>query len=374
VNPRIYLCVLATFAINTDNFAIAGILLEISRSFHVPLGIAGQLVTVYALTYGLGAPLLAVFLASFSSRWVLIAALLGFSLTNAASALAPSFGFLIGCRILAGACAAIVSPASYALAATLASDAKRGLALALIGAGSSAATIVGLPVGAWIGQTLGWPLTFGLIAGLSTVASTVLGLIGIPSIPAIPGIGLLARFSLMVQPRLVLALLPTLFWSLAHFLVYTYVVPLLQVSTHMENVSGMILVWGIGSVIGNWLGGYLVDHIGSARTLLSSLFLLAITLSLLPILSIALPMTMGLLFLWGVAVWATWPALQHRLHHHYPQSASQVLALNASLDFLGSAAGAGAGGLLLSTFPIQALAWFGGTTALIALIFVLLSL
>ncbi|HZR42619.1 MAG TPA: MFS transporter, partial [Ktedonobacteraceae bacterium] len=129
MNPRIYLCVLATFAINTDNFAIAGILLEISRSFHVPLGIAGQLVTVYALTYGLGAPLLAVFLASFSSRWVLIAALLGFSLTNAASALAPSFGFLIGCRILAGACAAIVSPASYALAATLASDAKRGLAL-----------------------------------------------------------------------------------------------------------------------------------------------------------------------------------------------------------------------------------------------------
>lgn len=183
MNFRIYLVALGTFAIATDAFVIAGILPEIAQSFHVTIGIAGQLVTVYSLLYGFGAPLLAAVLAPFSWKPVLIGSLFGFSLANVASALSPSFGFLMGCRVLAGACAAIVSPTAYALAATLASDNTRGRALAMVGFGSSAATVVGVPLGTWIGQSLGWPVTFGLIAGLSALAGMVLSLVGIPSIP-----------------------------------------------------------------------------------------------------------------------------------------------------------------------------------------------
>ena len=373
MNFRLYLVALGTFTIATDAFVIAGILPEIAQSFHVTIGTAGQLITVYSLIYGFGAPLLAALLAPFSRQHVLIGALFGFSLANIASALAPSFGFLIGCRILAGVCAAVVSPTAYALAATLASDNTRGRALALMGFGSSAATVVGVPLGTWIGQTLGWSVTFGLIAGLSALAGMVLSLVGIPKIPTSSTVSLKARFSLMVHPLLVLALLPTLFWSMAHFTLYTYVAPFLQQTTHSRNVSSLLLIWGAGNVVGNWLGGYVADHIGSGRTIVLSLFALVIALSLLPTTSAFLLGTLVLLFLWGVAVWTAWPALQNRLHDRSPHLASQVLALNGSIDILGGAAGAGVGGLIVSTFPIQTLAWSGGAFALAALLFFFLS-
>lgn len=376
MNPRIYLVVLAAFAINIDNFAMAGILPEIAQSFHVTLGVAGQLVTVYALTYGFGAPLLAALLAPLSSRHILMGALFSFSLANAIAAISPTFSFLLGCRILAGVCAALISPAAYALAAALALDGKRGRALALVGSGSSAATIVGLPLGAWIGQTIGWPLTFCLVSCLSIVAVLMLGLVGIPNLSLPVTVGLRARFSLMVQSSLVLALLPTFFWSLAHFVMYTYVVPLLHFTIHNASavsVSWLILIWGIGSVLGNGLGGYLVDHIGSARTIIGSFLLLAASLCLLPLLSFLLPVAVALLFLWGIAVWSAWPALQAYLHNRFPQMTGQVLALNASFDFLGSAAGAGLGGLVITFLPIQTIGWFGSAFALVALVLFILS-
>ncbi|WP_165423178.1 MFS transporter [Ktedonosporobacter rubrisoli] len=249
MNFRIYLVALGTFTIATDAFVIAGILPEMAQSFHVTIGTAGQLVTVYSLLYGFGAPLLAAVLAPFSRKHVLTSALGGFSLANVASALAPSFSFMIGCRILAGVCAAVVSPTAYALAATLASDNTRGRALAMVGFGSSAATVVGVPLGTWVGQALGWSVTFGLIAGLSSLAGVILSLVGIPSIPTSSTIGLRARFSLMVHPLLVLALLPTLFWSMAHFTLYTYVAPFLQQMTHSRNVSSFLLVWGLAMLL-----------------------------------------------------------------------------------------------------------------------------
>jgi DHA1 family inner membrane transport protein len=373
VNFRIYLVALGTFAIATDAFVIAGILPAIARSFHVTVGTAGQLVTIYALLYGFGAPLLAALLAPFSRQHVLIGALFGFSLANIASALAPSFGFLIGCRILAGVCAAVVSPTSYALAATLATDTTRGRALARIGFGSSTATVIGVPLGTWIGQVLGWPVTFGLIAVIAVLAAIILSLVGVPSISTPSTISLGARFSLMLHPLLVLALLPTLFWSMAHFTLYTYVAPFLQQTTHDANISTLLLIWGAGNVVGNWLGGYIVDLVGSGRAIAVSLLVLAVTLSLLPTTSTFLPGTIALLFLWGVAVWTTWPALQNRLHQRSPHLASQALALNGSIDILGNAAGAGVGGLIVSTLPVQALAWSGGAFAFVALFSFLLS-
>jgi len=267
----------------------------------------------------------------------------------------------------------VVSPTSYALAAALATDTTRGRALAIVGFGSSTATVIGVPTGTWIGQVLGWPVTFDLIAGLSVLAAAILGLVGIPSIPTSSTISPGARFSLMLHPLLVLALLPTLFWSMAHFTLYTYVVPFLQQTNHDVNISTLLLIWGAGNVVGNWLGGYIVDLVGSGHAIAVSLFVLAATLSLLPTTSTFLPGTIALLFLWGVAVWTTWPALQNRLHQRSPHLASQVLALNGSIDILGNAAGAGVGGLIVSALPVQALAWSGGAFALVALLSFLLS-
>ncbi len=106
---------------------------------------------------------------------------------------------------------------------------------------------------------------------------------------------------------------------------------------------------------------------------MGSLLLLAASLSLLALLSARLPATIVLLFLWGVAVWSTWPALQTHLHNRAPHLTGQLLALNASFDFLGSAAGAGVGGIVVTVLPIWTLGWFGGAFAFSAFLCFLFS-
>src|SRR5579859_1645649 len=132
INPRIFLLALGMFALGTDAFVVAGVLPVIARETGVTEGLAGQLVTVFSLTYGLGAP----FLAALSGRWsrnrVLVTVLGLFGLANLASALAPTFPLLMATRILAGCCAATYAPLAYTTGVALAPPARRGQALAMI--------------------------------------------------------------------------------------------------------------------------------------------------------------------------------------------------------------------------------------------------
>jgi MFS transporter, DHA1 family, inner membrane transport protein len=89
IHPRIIL-----LALGTDAFIVAGVLPVIAQETGVTEGLVGQLITVFALTYGLGAPVLAALSAHWPRHRVLMGALglLGFA--NLASALSPSFPLL----------------------------------------------------------------------------------------------------------------------------------------------------------------------------------------------------------------------------------------------------------------------------------------
>src|SRR5579859_5268876 len=102
INPRIILLALGMFALGTDAFVVAGVLPVIAKETGVTEGLAGQLVTAFSLTYGLGAPLLAALTGRWSRNRVLIAAIGLFCLVNIGSALAPTFPVLLITRLLAG--------------------------------------------------------------------------------------------------------------------------------------------------------------------------------------------------------------------------------------------------------------------------------
>src|SRR5215467_14611921 len=170
INPRIILLTLGMFALGTDAFIVAGVLPVIARETGVTAGLVGQLVTVFALTYGLGAPVLA----ATTSRWprhrVLLGALGLLGLANLASALAPTFPILMLTRILAGCFAATYTPLAFGVGIELAPPAKRGRALALVVSGLNLATVLGAPFGTWIGEQFGWRLSFSLVALLAGAA------------------------------------------------------------------------------------------------------------------------------------------------------------------------------------------------------------
>jgi MFS transporter, DHA1 family, inner membrane transport protein len=116
IDPRILLLALGMFALGTDAYVVAGVLPEIAHETMVSESLAGQLVTAFTLTYGLGAPVLAALTSRWSRTSVLVIALGGFCLANVGSALAPTFPILVLTRILAGGCAATHSPFAYATA------------------------------------------------------------------------------------------------------------------------------------------------------------------------------------------------------------------------------------------------------------------
>jgi DHA1 family putative efflux transporter-like MFS transporter len=178
----------------------------------------------------------------------------------------------------------------------------------------------------------------------------------------------------MREPRLLLALSPTLFCNLGIYVVYTYLAPLLQQNMHVTDVSGLLIVFGLGTVIGNWSGGLLADRFGPARPLVGSMVGLALILFILPMATISLVGGLLALFIWGVICPNLFIPQQHRLLGLAPEHTNVILALNNSMLYLGIAGGAALGGLVLHFVAVTRLGWVGAACALLAWLMLVLSI
>lgn len=370
-NPRILFLAIATFAVGTDAYVIAGILPEIARDLHVQVDQAGLMVTVFALAYAVGSPLLAVLTARVPRRWLLVGVLLGLCIANILSALAPTFGWILVTRVLAAGFAALCSPTALAIAASLAPAEQRGKALATVNFGLTVAT-VGVPLGTVISGHFGWAWTFGFVAALAGVSALALAF-SLPAVPTPPVASLRTRFSPLGDKSILLGLALTFFWAAAAFTAYTYITPILSANTHLSDVSGLLLVYGLASMVGNILGGYGADRWGTFRSILVSLIFLTVVLLTLPLTTHFLAGAIIALAVWGIAGWSLYPAQQHRLLALAPEHSSVILALNGSVLYLGIAAGSGLGGLVLAYAPVSTLGIVAGVLELVTLGILLLS-
>jgi DHA1 family inner membrane transport protein len=370
-NPRIALLALGMFALGTDAFVIAGVLPQIATATHVQEALAGQLVTVFSLTYGLGAPMLAALVGRWSPSRVLICALGAFCLANLGSALAPTFPLLFVTRLFAGGSAALYGPLAFTIGTQLAPPERRGQALALVVLGFTVATVFGSPLGTWVGEQFGWRLSFGLIVGLAGVAFVALLICGLPKAAAPATVSLRARLAPIIKPSLVLALLPGLLWNLGIYTIYTYIASLLEQTLQITQISGPLIVFGAGVVIGNWSGGMLSDRFRPTRLLLLSLSALVEVL-----LSLAMTTLMGSILLlgaWGCIAALSFVPQQHRLLGLAPAHTNVLLALNNSTVYLGEALGAVLGGIVLRVASVTLLGWAGASCTFLALLLLLLS-
>ena len=368
MKPRILLLALGTFAVGTEGFALAGLLPTIAGDLHVPVAIAGQLVTAFALVFALGAPLLASLTRTWPRRRLLIGALALFSAASGVAALAPIFAILLVARMLAAVGAALFIPAAVTMATSLAAPARRGQALAIVSGGSTAALALGVPLGTWCGAQFGWRATYGLVTALSLLAA--LGcLLFLPAVAAPAPVGLRARRALAVQPRVVLTLGVTVLGLLGWFAVYSYIALILRQVTHVQGaaLSGMLLAYGLASVVGNLLGGYAADRWGPARTVAASLCGLALALAAISLLATTIPGALAALVAFGVAGWMLAPAQNARLLALSPDGAAVLVALNSSAVHLGVAGGATLGSAVIGLAGPAMLGWVGAICPLLAL-------
>ena len=363
----------ATFAIGTEAFVIAGLLPVIAADMQISAAATGQLVTAYALAYAVGSPILAVAFNNLDRRNVLTLALLAFIAGNLLAVVAGNFPLLLASRMLMALGAGLCTPTAIGVAVAIASPERRGRAVALVTSGITVATVVGVPLGSLIGNQFGWRATFALVAVLGAIA--LAGLLfglprGLPRTTATIG----QRLAVAGNSEVLYALATTMLWGAGGFTVFTYLsVPLKNLGFSASEISMALLVFGSASAIGNMLGGTLADKLGPMPTAALGLASMAVALTLeSPTLKFASPEYVRYVFLllifgWGISGWLFYPAQVARIMRIDPQAAVIAVSLNASAMYLGFAIGGAAGGLVLSTLGPTDLGWVGGASVFASL-------
>nr|WP_313065607.1 MFS transporter [Paraburkholderia sp. LEh10] len=102
MDRRLLTLSLGMFALGTDSFVFAGILPEIAHSFGVSIGAAGQLISVYALSYALLGPTIAAIAANVPRKRLLLSGIGLFVIANLGTSAAPNLGIALATRAFAG--------------------------------------------------------------------------------------------------------------------------------------------------------------------------------------------------------------------------------------------------------------------------------
>ncbi|HWP20588.1 MAG TPA: MFS transporter [Burkholderiaceae bacterium] len=359
--PALYALTAGAFGIGTTEFVIMGLLLQVAQDLRVSIASAGLLISGYALGVFVGAPLLTIATARMPRKKALIALMLIFTLGNLACAVAPSYGLLMVARVITSLAHGTFFGVGAVVATSLVPQDRKASAISIMFTGLTVATLLGVPAGAWIGLHLGWRATFWAVTGIGIVATLVIAAL-VPADRAADrqGIALRDEVRALARPQVLLGLLATVVGFAGVFAVFTYIQPLLTRVTGFSDaaVSAILLVFGVGMIAGNFLGGRWADR-RLAPALLGSLALLAAVLGLMSLAihhQVAAVVFTGLL---GAAAFATVSPLQLWVLQR-AEGAGQSLAssLNIAAFNLGNAAGAWLGGVVIDRGPgLEAIAW-----------------
>ncbi len=368
VSARTYALAAGTVAAGTSGYVVAAVLGGIADRFDVSIAVAGQVITVFALAYAVGSPLLAVATAGVERRALLVGALLLAALGNLGSAWAPDFGLLLASRVVTACGAALTTPAATAVAASLHPSGTRARAMAVVTGGLTAATLLGVPAGRAVAGYGDYPAAFVLAAVLCVAAAGVVRV----AVPAVesgtvesgPAAGLRQRVAALADPPVRWLLAVSLLACLATFSVYGY----LDVLLPADSAPWLLLAYGIGGVIGNLLGGAAADRYGPRPPLLVALGGCAAVLGVLPSALASPAGAVVAMFAWGALFWAFNPPLFALLVEVCPERAGVLLALNASAIHLGIAGAGVLGGAVAVTAPVSAVPLAGALLGVCALL------
>ena len=339
---------IGAFAIGTTEFSPMGFLPQIADNLNISIPTAGMLITAYALGVMIGAPIMTLWFGHFPRRKALIILMGIFTLGNLFAAIAPNYWGLIGARIFTSLNHGAFFGIGSIVATSLVPKDKQASAVAMMFMGLTIANIGGVPLATWIGQNIGWRMSFALIAILGVITMFSLWK-ALPEGELGQRPDVKAELKVLTRLPVVLALLTTVMSAGAMFTLYTYIAPSLHHISHATPavITLMLVLIGIGFSIGNHLGGKFAD-LSVTKTLIGFLLLLMTMMLLFPILA---KTTIGAgiaLIVWGAAAFAVVPPLQMRVMsvaHDAPGLASSV---NIGAFNLGNALGAAAGGAVLS--------------------------
>jgi predicted MFS family arabinose efflux permease len=358
---RLLVLCFGNFIIGTGTLVVPGMLPALALGLGVTVPVAAQLITAFALTVCLTAPLFAALTSRFDRRALLVAVQLLFAAGHFTSAFATGLHELMVLRVLSSVGAALFTAQAASTAALLVPVERRGSAIAFVFLGWSIASVAGMPLGAYISETLGWPAGF-LMVGFGALIAAVAVQLTIPGGLRIAPIGRAMWASLFANRRLLLTVGVTAIQAAAQFTLFSFLVPSFKTlfSASAESISLLLVLLGVTGVAGNIIGARLVDRIGAAQVTLYGLLSMLASHVIWIFVPGSWPLLLAFLVLWGIGCFSTNSSQQARLVMMSPPHAPVSVAMNSSAMYFGQAVGTASGAALL--------AGIGGPAAYTALV------
>ncbi|WP_341936084.1 MFS transporter [Microbacterium sp. LWO14-1.2] len=361
---------IGAFGIGLTEFVIMGLLPEVAADFGVTEATAGWLISGYALSVVVGALGLTAATTRLPRKAVLLGLVVLFIAGNALTAIAPDYSTAMIGRIVAALCHGAFFGIGSVVASSLVAPAKKAGAIAIMFTGLTAANVLGVPFGTFIGQQFGWRATFWVISAIGVVAFLGIALLVSAPRSSDAPVSLRNELSAFASGQVWLSLIVTALAFGGMFGAFTYIAYTLTGVTGFaaSAVPWLLVLFGAGLVVGNWVGGRLADR-AIDRTLLWFIAALAVILVLFGMLAWSQPATIGLLVVMGAFGFGTVPGLQSRVMQYAGGAPTLASGANIGAFNIGNALGAWAGGLGISaglgyTSPI----WIGAAITASALV------
>ena len=339
INFPLLALAIGAFGIGTTEFSPMGLLPVIAKGVDVSIPAAGMLISAYAIGVMVGAPLMTLLLSHRARRNALIFLMAIFTLGNVLSSIAPDYTTLLLSRIITSLNHGAFFGLGSVVAASVVPKHKQASAVATMFMGLTIANICGVPAATWLGETIGWRMSFLATAGLGVIA--IIGLwFSLPKGSAGERPDVKQELSVLMRPQVLSALLTTVLGAGAMFTLYTYISPVLHTITHASPlfVTAMLVLIGVGFSLGNYLGGKFADRSVSG-TLKGFLLLLMVIMLAIPLLAQSQV---------GAATFAVVPPLQMRVMRVAHEAPGLSSSVNIGAFNLGNALGAAAGGAVIS--------------------------
>ncbi len=372
----LYALTAGAFGIGTTEFVIMGLLMQVASDLHVSISAAGLLISGYALGVFAGAPLLTAATRRLPRKAVLIALMVIFTLGNLACALAPDYTFLMIARVTTSLAHGTFFGVGAVVATHLVPEDRKASAISIMFTGLTVATLLGVPAGAWLGLHQGWRATFWAVTAVGIVATAIIAWQVPTDRTREAPVSFGEELRVIARPQVLLGLLMTVLGFGGMFTVYTYIQPLLtQVAGFADSaVSPILLVFGVGMIAGNLLGGRIADR-RLPFALLASLFVLAAVMAVMGLALHhrgAMVLFTGLL---GAAAFATVSPLQLWVLSKAGAAQSLASSRNIGAFNLGNALGAWLGGAVIAHgLGLPSLTWIGALVPLSAFAVALIAL
>jgi predicted MFS family arabinose efflux permease len=356
------------FAIACGVMAPSGVMNDLVDSLQVSAAVAGQLITIGAVLLALSAPLLAAWVAGSDRRRLLTFWLLWYAVGHALAALAPNFTVLAIVRTVTLLGAAVFTPQAGAAIAVMAPPQARGHAITFVFLGWAVASVLGLPVHAYVAETFGWRVALGGVAGLSLLAAWGVWHVMPDGVRPAALSGAQWR-SVFTDPVLMAVVLVTALAGAAQFTLFSYMAPYFRqvLSATPAQIAMLFLVFGVVGLASSVVVTRVIDRLGAARMVALLLIGMAISFALWPFADSVVTMALAIVP-WSLGCFAAQSSQHARLTSLAPALAPASMALNSAAIYVGQAIGAATGGTLLAVSGFSSLAWAALAWMLVAIV------